>query len=156
MIYIFDTNSFKVLGNYFPESFPTVWERINLLVSEGRLKSVREVLKEVESGNNKRFVLVWINLNKQIFLEPTDDESLFVAEIFSIKNLRDLVIEKARLQGNPVAAPFIIACAKIRNGCVVTEEVFKPNAPKIPTVCQHFSIDCTNVQGLMEREGWQF
>ncbi|NCR46267.1 MAG: DUF4411 domain-containing protein, partial [Microcystis aeruginosa SX13-01] len=24
MVYIFDTSSFKVLGNYFPKSFPTV------------------------------------------------------------------------------------------------------------------------------------
>jgi hypothetical protein len=81
---------------------------------------------------------------------------LFIAEIFSIKNFRNLVSEKAILKGNPVADPFIIACAKIRSGCVVTEEAFKPNAPKIPTVCQHFSIDCTNVQVLMEREGWKF
>ena len=50
----------------------------------------------------------------------------------------------------------IIAATKIKDGCVITEEALKPNAPKIPTVCQHFSIDCTNVQGLMEREGWQF
>ncbi|WP_396770910.1 DUF4411 family protein [Microcystis aeruginosa] len=55
-----------------------------------------------------------------------------------------------------MADPFIIAAAKIKDGCVITEEALKPNAPKIPTVCQHFSIDFTNVQGLMEREGWQF
>ena len=51
MVYIFDTSSFKVLGNYFPKSFPTVWQKIDLLVSEGKLQSVREVLKEVEYGN---------------------------------------------------------------------------------------------------------
>ena len=55
MVYIFDTSSFKVLGNYFPKSFPTVWQKINLLVSEGKLQSVREVLKEVEYGNNQQF-----------------------------------------------------------------------------------------------------
>ncbi|AKV68008.1 DUF4411 family protein [Microcystis panniformis] len=54
MVYIFDTSSFKVLGNYFPKSFPTVWQKIDLIVSEGKLQSVREVLKEVEYGNNKR------------------------------------------------------------------------------------------------------
>ena len=156
MVYIFDTSSFKVLGNYFPKSFPTVWQKIDLIVSEGKLQSVREVLKEVEQGNNKQFVLDWIDSNKQIFLPPTAQETLFIPEIFSIRNFKDLVIQKARLQGKPVADPFIIACAKIKDGCVITEEALKPNAPKIPTVCQHFSIDCTNVQGLMEREGWQF
>ncbi|WP_241673727.1 DUF4411 family protein [Microcystis aeruginosa] len=83
-------------------------------------------------------------------------QTLFIAEIFSISNFKDLVSQKARLQGKPVADPFIIATAKIKDGCLITEEALKPNAPKIPTVCQHFSIDCTNVQGLMEREGWQF
>ncbi len=68
MVYIFDTSSFKVLGNYFPKSFPTVWQKIDLLVSKGNLKSVREVLKEVEYGNNK-----------QIFLPPTAQETLFIA-----------------------------------------------------------------------------
>ncbi|CAO5061011.1 DUF4411 family protein [Microcystis aeruginosa] len=74
MVYIFDTSSFKVLGNYFPKSFPTVWQKIDLLVSEGKLQSVREVLKEVEYGNNKQFVLDWIDSNKQIFLPPTAQE----------------------------------------------------------------------------------
>ena len=55
--------------------------------------------------------------------------------------------QKARLQGKPVADPFIIACAKIKDGCVITEEALKPNAPKIPTVCQHFSIDCSGFNG---------
>jgi hypothetical protein len=77
MVYIFDTSSFKVLGNYFPKSFPTVWQKIDLLVSEGKLQSVREVLKEVEYGNNKQFVLDWIDFNKQIFLPSTAQETLF-------------------------------------------------------------------------------
>jgi hypothetical protein len=148
MVYIFDKSSFKVLGNYFPKSFPTVWQKIDLIVSEGKLQSVREVLKEVEYGNNKQFVLDWIDSNKQIFLPPTAQETLFIPEIFSIRNFNDLVSEKARLQGKPVADPFIIACAKIKDGCVITEEALKPNAAKIPTVCQHFSIDCTNVQEI--------
>jgi hypothetical protein len=66
------------------------------------------VLKEVEYGNNKQFVLDWIDFNKQIFLPPTAQETLFIAEIFSIRNFKDLVSEKARLQGKPVAEPFIL------------------------------------------------
>lgn len=70
-------------------------------------------------------------------------------------NLREELLA-IKWQEKPVADPFIIACAKIKYGCVITAEALKPNAPKILTVCQHFPIDCTNVQGLMEREGWQF
>ncbi len=39
---------------------------------------------------------------------------------------------------------------------VVTEETFRPNAAKIPNVCQHFGIECINLRQLMEREGWRF
>lgn len=60
------------------------------------------------------------------------------------------------LVGDPAADPFVIARAKIIGGCVVTEEKLKPNAAQIPNVCDHFGIDCTNLEGLIEAEGWQF
>lgn len=52
MIYVFDTNSFRVLSHYFPEIFPTVWENINLMVSNGNFISVREVYNELERESN--------------------------------------------------------------------------------------------------------
>lgn len=48
MIYVFDTNSFLELQSYYPETFPTFWERFEELVQDGRLTSVREVRKELE------------------------------------------------------------------------------------------------------------
>jgi hypothetical protein len=156
MVYIFDTSSFIVLNNYFPKNFPTLWEKIDLLLKEDKFISVQEVFKELEPGRNKKFLLDWVTSNKKIFLKPTQNETLFVSEIFKIKHFQYLVSERQMLQGKPVADPFIIACAKIKKGCVITEEAFKPNAARIPNVCQHFEIDCTNVEGFMDREGWQF
>lgn len=80
MIYVFDTNSFRVLGNYYPDRFPSFWEMFDGLV----------------------------------------------------------------------------AAAGARGGCVVTEEANTQNAAKIPNVCEHFGVDCTNVEGFMERESWTF
>lgn len=156
MIYVFDTSSFRVLNNYFPKNFPTVWKNFDLLVKEKNFISVQEVFKELQPGRNKEFLLTWVESNKNIFFKPTQDKMLFVSKIFAIKQFQNLVAEKQRLKGSPVADPFIIACAKVRNGCVITEEKGKPNAAKIPNICQHFSIECTNVEGLMEREGWRF
>lgn len=81
---------------------------------------------------------------------------MFVSEIFSIPHFQNLVGQKQTLKGTPVADPFIIACAKVKNGCVVTEEVMKQGAARIPNICEHFGIDCTNVEGFMEREKWEF
>ena len=48
MAYVFDTNSFRVLGNYYPDQFPTFWERFNRAVTDGKIVSVREVRRELE------------------------------------------------------------------------------------------------------------
>jgi pseudouridine-5'-phosphate glycosidase len=49
--YVFDTNSFRVFGNYYPEAFPSFWERVEELVGAGRITSCREVAKELELQN---------------------------------------------------------------------------------------------------------
>lgn len=68
-----------------------------------------------------------------------------------------LIRQKERLQGKPVADPFVIAKAwTMENGCVVTQEVKKPNAAKIPNVCEHFGIPCLNLEAFMENEKWRF
>ena len=80
----------------------------------------------------------------------------FVGDIFSVQHFQMLVNKKARLKGLPCADPFIIARAKVINGCVVTEEKRTPNAAKIPNVCEHFGVEYTNLQGFMKKEGWTF
>jgi Domain of unknown function (DUF4411) len=39
---------------------------------------------------------------------------------------------------------------------VVTIEVLKPNAAKIPNISQHFGVSCLNLEQFMEEEGWIF
>jgi len=83
-------------------------------------------------------------------------ETEFIAEIFRVSHFRDLVSERQRLKGSVVADPFVIACARVQEGCVVTEEAFKPDAAGIPNVCQYFGIDCTNFEGFLNHMGWEY
>lgn len=156
MAYVFDTNSFRELRSYYPDQFPTVWKKINQAVAVGKIISVREVRRELESHERHPHLSDWVENHRDIFLLPIPAETQFVQEIFSVPHFRMLVSEQDLLTGNLRADPFIIAKAKIINGCVVTEERQKPNAAKIPNVCDRFGIDCTNLQGFMEREGWTF
>ena len=64
-------------------------------------------------------------------------------------HFRNLVSEYERLQARPVADPSVIACAQVREGCVVTQERGKPNAAKIPHVCDHFGVRCTDFEGFL-------
>jgi len=75
---------------------------------------------------------------------------------FSSQTFQSLVGEQQRLKGTPVADPFVIACAKIREGTVVTEEQMKPHAAKIPNVCDHFNIPCVNLEDFMKQQKWSF
>ena len=142
--------------SYYPDQFPTFWEKFNKAVTVGKIISVREVDRELKSYARHPHLSDWVKDHSNIFLFPNAAEMRFVSQIFSVPHFQTLVRGKNRLIGRPCADPFIIAKAQFINGCVVTEESHKPNAAGIPNVCEHFGVDCTNLQGFMEREGWTF
>ncbi len=156
MTYVFDTSSFIVIGHYYPEQFPSFWDKFNQAADSGKIISVREVFRELDQDASTSHLSNWIEHHKNIFMIPNAAATQFVRTIFSVSHFQTLVSEKNRLAGRPCAGPFIIALAKVMNSCVVTEEKEKPNATKIPNVCRHFGVDCTNLQGFMVREGWTF
>lgn len=159
MIYIFDSSSLFSLQFYYPNQFPTFWEKFNNLVIKEEVLSVKEVFAEIEEKSTEKHVFEWCTVNKTIFKKSESNESNFMAEIFTVPRFREIVKPKDILKGKPVADPFVVASAKIRNGCVVTQEKFieQPiDAPKIPNICKYFNIDCTNLEGFLIKEGWQF
>lgn len=155
-MFVLDTNSFHVLGNYYPEVFPTLWERIEDEVAAGVISSCREVRKELEVQNTIDHIEQWADEHAALFPTPSEDEMAFVAEILGIPHFRQIIPERARLRGYPVADPFLIARARTLGASVVTEEALKPNAAKVPNVCQHFGIDHVDVRALLPRIGLRF
>lgn len=156
MIYVFDTSSIRSLQHFYPSVFRTIWTGLDVLVQQQQLISTREVWNELETQNISKDVLDWASQNKQIFTMPTAQELQFVAQIFQNAHFQSLISIQSRLKGTPVADPFVIACAKTHGGTVVTEEQFKPNAAKIPNVCQHFNLPCVDLEGFMKQQAWSF
>lgn len=156
MIYVFDTSSLSKLKHFYPAVFKSIWTGLDDLVNCQRVISTREVWNEMQRGSADRHTNDWLSQRKHIFTTPTAAELQFVAEIFRIPHFQGLIGEQQRLKGTPVADPFVIACAKIRNGTVVTEEQLKPNAAKIPNVCKHFDIPCIDLEEFMQQQGWSF
>ena len=156
MIYVFDSSPLiDLFRHYYPDRFPSLWENFDALVSERSIISVREVRRELEGYGDR--LSDWVKGHHEFFLTPTTDEFGFVSEIFKITRFQMLIRTKERLNGKPVADPFVIAKAKIQEeGCVVTQEVKKPNAARIPNVCEHFDIPCLNLEAFMENEKWRF
>ena len=156
MAYVFDTNCFIVIGHYYPEQFPSFWEKFNQAVENGKIISVREVRRELNRNAAEDHLVEWIELHKNIFVTPRPAVMQLVNEIFSVPHFGVSLPDRTRLGNNPFADPFIIAQAKVMNYYVVTQESERPHAAKTPNICEHFDVDCTNLQGFMEREGWSF
>ncbi len=156
MIFVFDTSAFIVTGHYFPSRFPSFWQKLDDLVASGLLVSVKEVRRELDKEATRDHLKAWITRNSRIFVAPDEDQASFVAEIFRVPHFRQLVGDRAILNGTPAADPFVIASAHAHEACVVTEEKLRPNAAKIPNVCEHFHVACTDTEGFMAQLGWSF
>lgn len=156
MIYVFDTSAFIVLKNFYPSTFPTLWGRLDALVGSGTVISVREVFNELHNYNDADFIQDWAKQHKAVFAKPSNAELLIVQKILAIPHFQTLVGNKAILKGTPVADPFVVAAAKAESATVVTQEGLKPNAAKIPNVCQHFGVPCMNLETFMAQQGWAF
>lgn len=155
MIYVFDSSTLiRLFKNFYPKSFPSLWEKFAQVVNSGNIISVREVFIEIEDYDDR--LSEWAKRNRAFFQQPSKDELVFVADIFKVTHFQSMVRTQERLQGKPVADPFVIAKAKILKGCVVAEESKKPNSSRIPNVREYFDINCLNLEGFMERENWTF
>ena len=158
MSYVFDTNSFRELERFYPNVFRSLWVKLDRLVEKSMILSTREVWNELERGDFAQHLRAWLETkgHDRIFTTPTPEELQFVRDIFSIRHFQSVIENKKLLRGIPVADPFVVACAKARKGTVVTEEKYKPNASKIPNICEHFNISCIGLEGLMREQKWEF
>lgn len=155
MIYVFDTSALVHLFRYYYRSrFPSLWDRFTIAVDSRGVISVREVLQEVNQGDD--LLTEWATKHRGFFEAPDIAELEFVVRIFRVAHFQSLVRNQERLEGRPVADPFVVAKAKAHDGCVVTQEVRKPNGSRIPNVCEHFGVACCDIEGFMEQENWTF
>jgi Domain of unknown function (DUF4411) len=154
--YVFDNSPLSALfRNYYRKSFPSLWQRFDQLVNGGRLVSTREVFREIEDSRDES-LLVWAKKNRELFATPTPEEGAFVTRIYAVRHFQQNIEQKKLLRGGKVADPFVIARAACENRTVVTTEVKRPNAVKIPNICEHFGVDCMSLAEFMEAENWTF
>jgi hypothetical protein len=165
MSYVFDTSSIRSLQHFYPRVFRSIWDGLEALASQGLLISTREVLNELERQAVSEEVLQWVGDHRAVFRTPNAEELQFVATIFQVQHFQALIGQQQRLKGMPVADPFVIACAKVHGGTVVTEEGWmrpgaslmpKAHAAKIPNVCAHFGIPCIDLEEFMHQQAWNF
>ena len=154
-MYVFDTSPLSSLFKHFYRSrFPTLWAQLDALIGQGQITSTREVARELDqyAQADSR----WMRDNRAIFTTPTRAEAQFVQRIYQVRHFQQNIEQKKLHKGGLNADPFVIAKAAVDGGVVVTLETAPPNAARIPNICQHFRVQCINLEQFMEREGWQF
>jgi len=156
-MYVFDTAPIsRLFRNFYRDQFPSLWQRFDDMVDAGTIVGTRESAREIEDWSNEDARNWAANNRDLVFHVPTADEGAFVAQIFAVEHFQQLIEQQKLLQGGKNADPFVIAKAAVEERTVVTTEVFKPNAAKIPNICQHFGVPCVDLQGFMAMEGWVF
>lgn len=150
--YVFDSNIFINLQRRHPiDIFPSVWDKINELMSEGIIISSQEVYEEIMIGEDD--LKEWVKSRKKYFF-PSSEAIQQEVRIILLSH-RGLV-EGGNKKNS--ADPFVIALAKLYECKVVTEEVptKQENAPKIPDVCDAYQIECVNFVGFAREEKLAF
>lgn len=155
-MYVFDNSPLSTLfRNYYRKQFPSLWARFDGLVANGTIVSTREVLHEISDGPVES-LREWSADHQNFFAIPTGDEAAFVAKIYQVAHFQQNIELQKLLKGGQVADPFVIAKAAVEKKCVVTLEVLKPNAAKIPNICEHFGVRCLTLEQFMDEQNWTF
>lgn len=154
-MYVLDTNVISAMHkNYYRNRFVSLWKEFDQLVANGKVTSTREVFRELLDGAGED--TDWAQANVHLFSIPDAKEASFVAKIYSVPHFQANIEQQKLYKGGRNADAFVIARANAINGTVITLERLKPNATKIPNICNHFKIQFLDLEGLMEKEGWQF
>ncbi len=153
MIYSIDTSAILDgwVRHYPQDVFPALWNRIDELITDGKLRATEEVLFELKKKTDE--VYKWAKSRSALFVPIDDDIQIAVANILQ-KHERLVDARKNR----SAADPFVIALAQL-NGCkVVTAEQLSNNLgkPRMPDVCLALNIPSINLLQLVREEGWRF
>lgn len=145
-----------MINHYYPDRFLSFWERFDEMAHNRNVISVREAGFELKEKFDNSAIALLLRHNDNFFEDPTVEELAFVAKIYSIPHFQKNLDKKKLLQGGYFADPFIIAKARLKKAVVVTEESRPKNGVRIPNICNHFKIECENLQGFLVRENWKF
>lgn len=157
--YIIDSSSLMELNRHNPlDVFPTVWNKIESLITRGLLSAPKEVLNEIKEGDDQ--LAEWAKKQNKLFKEITQKQIEIVKDI--LKEYPSLVKEKRKYDADPWVIALAIelstssqkTLAPVKR-IVVTEEKLRGNKVKIPYVCQKFNIKSIDIIDMFRIEGWK-
>ena len=158
--YSIDASALIDLQLFYPRvTFPGLWERIEVMVVDGRIVAPGEVLAELERKDDE--LVRWARGQTHLFV-PWSHELVEAAQEV-IRRFPGLVDPNKTI---PDADPFVIAAAWVAakeppadlflgsaKWAVVTTQR-SPHGVRIPGVCSDLGLDCLDLQSFFAQEGW--
>jgi Domain of unknown function (DUF4411) len=139
--------------DYPPDTFPTLWTRLEELIADGQIIAPDEVVLELERGGDEIHDLA--QGQEGLSVEPDGEAQAVVQEI--VDRWPEFVPEESH--DGIWADPYVIAVASVTGATVVTGEVLagaNARKPKIPNVCHALGIAHTTLLGVLRAEGLTF
>jgi hypothetical protein len=124
---------------------------VEALIGDGHLVAAEEV--KYELGKKDDSLYDWARKQSSFFVPL--DEAIQKAAKEILRSHRMLLNTR---QGKSGADVFVIAVAKVNDGCVVVTEESRVSVakPRIPDVCDAMGIGSMRFLDLMRKEGWAF
>jgi hypothetical protein len=150
--YSFDTSAF-LNGRrdlFPPESFPSLWERVEEMIGNGSIRAVDEVERELAKRADG--VHEWAKHQTDLFV---DLDAPLQRETAAVLAAHPRLV--GRGHGRNGADPFVIGLARLTGGVVVTEE--RPRnltSPRIPDACNALGIPCLALVDFIREQRWTF
>ena len=145
------------MERYSPETFESIPEKMEALITDGRLLASRSVKDEIKDDPNATELTLakWCRGQNGFYAEDNSDVQNVAIDLL------DKYQNPLKKRGISGADPFVIARARVQGNdwCVVSaENPANGNAhkdPNIPFVCQGEGIEHIDFYTLMKREGWR-
>ncbi len=144
-VYVVDTCAMRELIYHCRRGIPAydrMWDMIDQLIIASEIVFVKESFSELERQCTTKENVQWLKEKKDFFTSPSNEECEIVAQIYRNRNFQNNVARKNIHNGQPVADAFLVARAKFigNDAIVVSREVLKPNAAKIPNLCEALGV----------------
>jgi len=131
------------------KSFRVIWDYISKEIEEGSIILPKIVADEVKLVTDNPELKEWLKKHEKRFCDH-DDSTEELQKIVSKYNIY------TKIKGS-LADAVLIAIAKTRGLTVITQEIYVKNqsmvSPKIPNVCEEFSVKWMNLPEFFEAEG---
>jgi hypothetical protein len=152
--YSVDTSALISSWNEYhpPDTHPTFWTNLEVLIKNEELRAPEEVLVELEKKDDA--VYAWAYERRELLFVPLYAEVQLALKAIMREFPRIIAVHKNRSG----ADPWVIALAKVENRDVVTNERESNNLnkPHIPDVCREMGIRCITMHELIREQGWRF